>query len=175
MSRENERVPWLVLAYRVPGEAVRLRMSVWRRLKAAGAVYLTNSVATLPAAPAAERLLRRLRSDISRAGGSAQLLCAGPLAGGADLIRLYNTARDDEYAQIIAGCDQLLGSIGSWAAASRPSPADLAAGDRELARLARLDEKARARDVLGARQAESAAAALAKCGEAFDSAAGADE
>jgi hypothetical protein len=78
MSRENERVPWLVLAYRVPGDAVRLRMAAWRRLKT---------------------------------------------AGGTDLIRLYNAARD----------------------------------------------------VLGARQADSAAAALVKWGEAFDSAVGADE
>ena len=38
MSRENERAPWLVLAYRVPGDAVPLRMSVWRRLKAAAAL-----------------------------------------------------------------------------------------------------------------------------------------
>jgi DNA-binding transcriptional regulator PaaX len=136
MSRVNEPASWLVLAYRVPGEAARLRMSVWRRLKSAGPVYLVNSVAALPATPSAERLLRRLRSDISRAGGSAQLLRAGPLAGGADLVRLYNAARDDEYAQIIAGCDELLGTTGSWAA-GRPGPADLAAGDRELARLAR--------------------------------------
>ena len=175
MSRVNERASWLVLAYRVPSEATRLRMSVWRRLKAAGAVYLANSVAALPAGPAAERLLRRLRSDISRAGGSAQLLRAGPLAGGADLIRLYDAARDDEYAQIIAGCDALLGTIGSWAAASRPRPADLAAGDRELARLVRWHQQARARDTFGARQGESALAALAKCGAALDSIAGADE
>ena len=45
MSRVNERASWLVLAYRVPGETARLRVSVWRRLKAAGAVYLANSVA----------------------------------------------------------------------------------------------------------------------------------
>lgn len=168
MSRVSEQVSWLVLAYRVPGEAVRLRMSAWRRLKAAGAVNLANSVAALPAAPATERLLRRLRSDISRAGGSAQLLRAGPVAGGADLIRLYNAARDDEYAQIIAGCDELLGTIGSWAA-SRPSSADLAAADRALAQLARCNEKTRARDTFGARQAEPAAAALAKCTESLDS------
>jgi hypothetical protein len=141
MSRVTERVSWLVLAYRVPGEAVRLRISVWRRLKAAGAVYLANSVAALPATPAAERLFRRLRSDVSRAGGSAQLLRAGPLAGGRDLIRLYDAAPDDEYAQIVAGCAGLLGTIGAWAVASRPSVASQAACDRELARLTRWNEQ----------------------------------
>ena len=71
MSRENKRASWLVLAYRVAGENARLRASVWRRLRAAGAVYLVNSVAALPAAPPAERLLRRLRSDISLAEQTA--------------------------------------------------------------------------------------------------------
>ena len=174
MSGESEQVSWLILAYRMPGEAAHLRVSVWRRLKAAGAVYLVNSVAALPATPSSERLLRRLRSDIVRAGGTAQLLRAGPLAGGADLILLYNAARDDEYAQTIAGCDELLGTIGSWAA-SRPSPADLATAGRELARLASWNEKARARDAFGAQQAESALAAVAKCTETLDSVAAADQ
>lgn len=169
MSRESEHAAWLILAYRLPAEPGRLKSAVWRRLNAAGAVYLANPVATLPAAPSAERLFRRLRSDISRAGGSAQLLQAGPLAGGADLIRRYNAARDDEYTQIIAGCDELRGMIGSCPAASRPRPADLVAGDRALARLARRHGKAQARDAFGARQAGPAAAALAKCGEALDS------
>lgn len=74
MSRVSEHASWLILAYRVPGEPARLRSMVWRRLKAAGAVYLANSVATLPASPAAERVFRRLRSEIAQLGGSAQLL-----------------------------------------------------------------------------------------------------
>ena len=57
---------------------------------------------------------------------------------------------------------ELLETIGSWAVRGT-TPADLAAGERELARLARWHEKAQARDAFGARQAESAGAALAKC------------
>ena len=108
MPRVNEAASWLVLAYRVPGEAARLRMSVWRRLKAAGAVYLVNSVAALPAAPAAERSSAAAqRHEPGRRIGP--LLRAGPLAGGLDLVQLYNAARDDEYAQIIAGCARAAG------------------------------------------------------------------
>jgi hypothetical protein len=58
-----------------------LRAAVRRRLKTAGAVYLANSVAALPASPAAERLLRRVRAQITRVGGSAQLLLAQAVAG----------------------------------------------------------------------------------------------
>ena len=166
MSRARERISWLILTYRVPGEPGRLRSRVWRRLKAAGAVYLTSSVAALPASPAAERLLRRLRTDITRMGGSAQLMRAGAVAGGADLVRLFNAARDDEYAQLIAGCDDLMGMIGS-SAAGPPGFAGLEQGDRELARLTGWYKKVRARDAFGASQAESAVTALAKCRDAL--------
>jgi hypothetical protein len=168
MSRAGEHVSWLILAYRLPGEPARLRSTVWRRLKAAGALYLANSVAALPASPAAERVFRRLRSDITGMGGSAQLLCAGALAGGTDLVRLFNAARDEEYAQVIAACDQFMGMIGSWGAGSHPGRAGLEQADRELARLIRWCGKVRARDTFGAGRAESAAAVLAKCQDAVD-------
>ena len=71
---------WLMLVYRVPGEPTRLRATVWRRLKAAGAVYLANSVAVLPESAASERALRKLRAEIEGMGGTGQLLRAEALA-----------------------------------------------------------------------------------------------
>jgi len=87
-----DRISWLVLLYRIPSEPSRLRAAVWRRLKAAGAVYLAGSVAALPASPAAERSLRRLRHDVCDMGGSAQLLRAEALAGQPDVISAFNAA-----------------------------------------------------------------------------------
>jgi hypothetical protein len=83
-------------------QPTQLRAAVGRRLKAAGAVPLANSVAALPASAAAERQRRRLRAEIIRMGGSAQ---AG--AGEADVIRLFSAARDEEYGQLITSCQDL--------------------------------------------------------------------
>lgn len=88
-------------------------------------------------------------------------------------MRLFNAARNDEYAQIVAACDDLMGTVGSWAVTCRPSLADLAQADKELARLSRWLKNVRARDTLGAGQAGSAAAALAKCHDALDDLTGA--
>jgi hypothetical protein len=41
-GRGEERRGWFVLVYKLPPEPTRLRASVWRKLKAAGAVYLQN-------------------------------------------------------------------------------------------------------------------------------------
>ena len=156
------RLSWHIFAYRVPCEPTRLRAAVWRRLRAAGAVYLASSVAALPASPAAERLLRRLRADIAGAGGSAQLLLSQAIAGEAGMIRLYNTARDEEYMQVITAGEDLLREIGSWAADGRGRITGRERADRELARITRLQENIRAKDVFGASQAPLASAALAK-------------
>jgi DNA-binding transcriptional regulator PaaX len=49
-EREGEQ-RWFVLVYKLPSEPSRYRASVWRKLKAAGAVYLQNGVAALPNDP----------------------------------------------------------------------------------------------------------------------------
>jgi hypothetical protein len=162
-----DRLPWLVLAYRVPAEPTRLRSAVWRRLKAVGAVYLAHSVAAMPASPVAERLLGQLRSDIGGMGGSAQLLHAEALAGETDMIRLFNAARDDEYVRIIAECDELRAGIESLVSAGQPAAADLDQGRRKLDRLARWNEMVREADAFGASQAKPAAAALVACRDAL--------
>src|SRR5512142_2002667 len=72
---------WLLLIYRVPPEPTRLRSTVWRRIKSLGAIYLQNSVAALPASPASERALRKLRREIVDMSGTAVLLSAGVLVG----------------------------------------------------------------------------------------------
>jgi hypothetical protein len=142
---------------------------VWRRLKRAGAIYLAHSVAALPASAAAERFLRGLLSDIGGMGGSAQLLRAEALAGEMDVIRLFNAARDREYARIAAGCDEILTDIESLAAAGRCTFAEWEHGGKKLAELARWYEKVRAADAFGASGAEPAAAALVRCRAALDS------
>src|SRR3977135_4759748 len=72
---------WLLLIYRVPSEPTRLRAAVWRRLKSLGAIYLQNSAAALPASPAGERALRKLRHEILEMSGTAVLMSWAVLPG----------------------------------------------------------------------------------------------
>ena len=63
-----------------------------------------RSRAALPASPAAERALRRLRNTIGEGGGSAQVLRAEAVEGEPALVAAYNAAREHEYGEIIARC-----------------------------------------------------------------------
>jgi hypothetical protein len=79
-----------------------------------------------------------------------------------------NAAREQEYAEIIAGCDRIIAGIEALAAAGQFRYPDLGDKDAELKRLSMRTETIRARDTLGAANAESALATLARCRAALD-------
>lgn len=150
ISPNGDAPSWLVLIYRVPSEPTRLRATVWRRLKGLGAVYLQNSVAALPQSAAAERAMRLLRNEIQEMGGSAQLLSAVPLVGQEDVVARFNDARDEEYREVVARCQDFLDEIAAETAAAHFSYAELEENEEDLAKLRAWLEKVQSRDVLGA-------------------------
>src|ERR1700693_741107 len=111
MPAKDDGTSWLVLIYRVPPEPTRLRSTVWRRIKSLGAIYLQNSVAALPASPAAERSLRRLRKEITDMSGTATLISAAVLAGEADVRGAFQAARNAEYEEIVDKCEDFLRGV----------------------------------------------------------------
>ncbi len=158
---------WLVLAYRLPANH-GLKIAIRRRLTGIGAVFPANAVAAVPASPAAERALRRMRSQITEAGGSAQVLRAEAIEGARDLAAAFNVAREREYAEIIAGCGEIMAVIEALTTAGRFSYQDLGDKDAELKRLSERAEAIRARDAHGATNAESALDALSSTQAVLD-------
>jgi DNA-binding transcriptional regulator PaaX len=159
---------WLLLAYRIPREPTRLRATVWRRIKALGAVYVQNSVAALPESTANERAVRSLRREIIDLGGTAQVMRCEALAGAGDLVEMYNAARDEEYTEIIDKCRDFLQEIENETAAQHFTYAELEENDEDLNKLKGWFDKVTARDTLGASRRDDAEAALDGCHAALD-------
>ncbi len=157
-----------MLVYKVPSEPTRLRAAVWRRLKGLGAIYLQNSVATLPAGVTAERSLRKLRHEILEMTGSAVLFRSPMIAGGADVAAAFRSARDDEYEEIVDKCDDFLTGIDKEFAAEHFTYAELEENEVDHAKLVNWLAKVRARDVLGSSRRQSAGDALAACEQALE-------
>ena len=168
-NKASEPVMWLVLVYRVPSEPTRLRATVWRRLKALGAIYLQNSVAALPAGPQAERALRALRKEITESmEGKATLLSSSALVGGSDLVDEYNAARDDEYEEIVDRCQDFHKGLAKEVDAGHFTYGELEENEEDLDKLRGWYEKVKARDTLGAGGAQAVEEALAKCTVAIE-------
>ncbi len=159
---------WFLLVYRVPSEPTRLRATVWRRLKSLGAIYLQNSAAALPASPAAERALRKLRAEILEMSGTATLLACDVLAGEAEIRALFQAARDDEYAEIVDKCDDFQGQVRKEYVANHFTYAELEENEVDLVKLRNWFAKVSDRDVFGASGRQGVEQALADCETALE-------
>jgi hypothetical protein len=167
VAARPSRVAWLILVYRLPAGS-GLKAVIRRKLTALGATYPVNAVAVLPASPTAERAFRRLRNVIGQGGGSAQVLCAEAVQGEADLITAFNAAREQEYDEIIAGCDDVVAGIEAMTAAGHFCYEDLAEKDAELKRLSVRTGTIRTHDTLGAANAGATLSSLARCRAVLD-------
>src|SRR5215218_5967049 len=103
-NNEKRHRGWFVLVYKLPAEPTRLRASVWRKLKAAGAVYLQNGVAALPEDAAGERAMRGAAQEVREFGGTAHLLRGEAVGDEAALVGAFGEARAAEYAEILSKC-----------------------------------------------------------------------
>lgn len=102
MNDETQSPPWLALLHQLPAKPPYLRVKIWRRLQAIGAVPLKNAVHVLPRGAESETAFRDLLAEISQSGGEAILIEARLLVGqsDADVRGLFDAARDADYADI---------------------------------------------------------------------------
>jgi ChrB-like protein len=159
---------WLLLVYRVPSEPTRLRSTVWRRLKSLGAIYLQNSAAALPASVAAERALRKLRSEILDMSGTAALLSCAVLAGEQEVRAQFQAARDDEYEEIVDKCQDFLAQLKKEYDANHFTYAELEENEVDLVKLKNWLERVRQRDVFGAAGLQPTQKWIAECEQALE-------
>ena len=159
---------WLLLVYRVPSEPSRLRATVWRRIKSLGAIYLQSSAAALPASTAAERALRRLRSEILDMAGTAVLLSCEVLAGESDIRAQFQDARDDEYEEIVDKCADFIAGIDKEYREAHFSYAELEENEVDLVKLRTWLQRVRDREVFGAAGLQQAVSSLAECEEKLE-------
>ncbi|HEV7209379.1 MAG TPA: Chromate resistance protein ChrB [Mycobacteriales bacterium] len=165
---EAEPTGWLLLIYRVPSEPTRLRAAVWRRLKGLGAIYLQNSAAALPAGPAAERALRKLRREIVDMSGTAVLMSCQALVGEREVKARFQAARNDEFDEIVDRCKDFHAGLEKEYVAEHFSYAELEENEEDLLKLRNWFAKVRDRDVFGAPGRGAALEALAGCEHALE-------
>lgn len=159
---------WLLLIYRVPSEPTRLRATVWRRLRALGAVYLQNSVATLPRTPANERGLRKLQREIVGMDGTGVLIESTVLAGEQNVLNTFQAARSDEYEEIVDRCEGFLAEIEKEYTKNHFTYAELEENEVDYTKLVNWLEKVRSRDTFDAPGRAEAEAAVARCEQVLE-------
>jgi len=144
---DDQGARWLLLMHQLPAKPAYLRVKVWRRLQALGAVAVKNAVHALPASAEAQEDFAWLRREIAGEGGEAMVCEARFVDGLSDreLQELFRQAREADYRAV---GDEARALAAGNAAANSPEAGTEAR--RQLARLrTRLDQIA-AIDFFGA-------------------------
>jgi hypothetical protein len=100
---------WLILVYHLPRVPSRHRVAVWRKLKALGALYLQDGVATLPEDAVTREQLEWLQLRVREAGGEATLWEALPNTVAEDraLVEEFRASREAAYRELVEAAEKL--------------------------------------------------------------------
>lgn len=168
MSATKE-VEWLLFLPQLPATPSSLRVAVWRRLKAAGAVSLQSGAWVLPRSVEHEHFLVGLALEVESKGGSALVLVAYPLEAKvrADVIERFRAESDRDYAEFLERSEDFLAEIEKETKRRKFSFTELEENDLDLKRLEGWLSRIQARDFFGGSRAQEAVAALERCREAL--------
>ena len=122
---------WIMFMPTIPAKPASVRVKIWRRLQAIGAVNLRGAVYVLPNRDACVELFEWLARELVALGGHASL-CEGRFVDGTtddDIERRFVSARDADYAEIAKAGKLLAAKL----RAKKP-PAALADEHAKLAR-----------------------------------------
>ena len=134
----------LLLLVGVPPTPSSLRVRVWRRLRALGAVPLKRTAYLLPDTPERYEDFQWLAQEIQREGGDATLIRVQQIenVSQGDVLRLFHEPRDHDYRQLAARYRKVLKKLEQKSSAKSTQ--------EELARLAKDHQRIRDVDFFGA-------------------------
>lgn len=161
---------WLLFLSQLPSNPSSLRVNVWRKLRAAGALGLQNGVWVLPKAPEQMKFLEDLLKGIQTQGASGQIFTIASINEPVeqDILARFRADRDEEYTEFHERCLEFLAEIEKESRKQKYTFAELEENEQDLQRLVNWLEKIQKRDFIGGEDAQKALGALEKCRTAFE-------
>lgn len=161
---------WLCLTYKVPPEPAKRRISLWRKLRGMGAIYIQDGVCLLPATDDHRRALKILHRDISDMGGEGLLLeVIGEDERQRQAIRSrFNRERDALYQEFLGRCRDFEAEIASETEQQHFTYAELEENDKDLKKLQGWLQDIQQLDFYGAPLSAKALERLSVCEELLE-------
>jgi len=137
----TSRPPWLLLVHQLPPQPAYLRVKVWRRLQAMGAVAVKGAVYVLPWDEQTQEDFRWLVREIIGGGGEAALCEARFVDGLSDqqVRALFDAARDADYEAIRKEASALADDLAGQPERQAESRKQVARLRRQLTQIAAID------------------------------------
>jgi hypothetical protein len=156
---------WLLLLAQMPSGPSGIRVMLWRRMKAAGAVSLHNGAWTLPSSAKNEQFMNEVLAYVREHGGTASLFSARALAQDveAGIIGEFSKNIAEDYVEFIDKCKDFLVEIEAEIRQKKFTFAELDENEAELQKLTSWLRKIRARDYLSSAKAQEAGNVMENC------------
>lgn len=160
---------WLLFLSQLPAQPSSLRVNVWRRLRAGGALGLQNGVWVLPNGTDQVQFLEGLLETIQAQGASAQIFTVRSIndAIEQDILARFRADREEEYAEFRERSQEFLDELNKESGKQKFTFAELEENEQDLQRLVTWLEKIHKRDFLGGESAQNAAELLQTCRSAL--------
>jgi hypothetical protein len=156
---------WLLFLSQLPTNPSGLRVAVWRKLHAEGALGLQNGVWLLPDKPEQIQFLEDLCEMIQKQGASSQIFNVLPLTGEMEqnILQRFQEDRAEEYAEIKEQCSDFLCELEKEIERKNFNFAEYEENEQDLNKLETWFSKINRRDFLGSQQAKEAEEWLEQC------------
>lgn len=159
---------WVLLLAQLPAAPSSARVSLWRRMRAAGATSVPNGAWVLPASDEHNRLFAELAETVRGHGGHATVMIARAVDEDAAIVAHFHTDRAREYAELRERCQGFLDEIEKERVAGKFTFAELEELEDDYDKLAAWLGKIRARDFFPGEIGASADGAVRDCAVARD-------
>jgi len=169
VAEKRDSGSWVLVSVSTASASASLRVQVWRRLRALGALYLQQSVCLLPERPQVRQQLRRLADRVRRDGGQARVLTVrfpDPAEEQA-LVAEMRAARDVEYAEVLERFPAFFAELETETARGRATYEEVEESEADLNRFRDWLAKIEARDYFAAPGGERARAELVRAADAL--------
>ncbi len=161
---------WLLFLSQLPSHPSSLRVNVWRKLRAAGALGLQNGVWMLPNQPEQLKFLENLLVVIRNQDASGQIFSVAPLSEAIeqDMLTRFCADREEEYTEFLERSQEFLNEIEKESGKQKFTFAELEENEQDYQRLTNWLGKIQKRDFFGGEKAREAVKTLEKCNTALE-------
>jgi len=156
---------WLMFCPVLPATPSSPRVTVWRRMRSAGAASLDNGLWLLPNSASAVDFIREMQTYVGDQGGSSKTFYSDAFdeATQREILNRFQQDRAAEYGELQEQCADFLKEIEKETQRQNFSFAEYEENEEDLNKLEAWLAKIQRRDFLGSDQANATAAKLEQC------------
>ncbi len=160
---------WLLFLSQLPANPSGLRVSVWRKLRAQGALGLQNGVWILPDQPEQLAFFNELSEMVQKQGAGSQIFTVNSLSEAVELeiIQKFKDNRAEEYAEVKEQCADFLLGLEKEIQRRNFSFAEYEENEQDLNKLENWIVKVKQRDFWGGSPVSEAEEWLEQCRQKF--------